>query len=245
MKRWKHFECCACHEPFTYDPPSSVQERMKEMELQIGRPVRVMVECPHCPAHLYLDLATGQVSSLSGENSARDDESGGVFWDMTLTESVKERVTDLNTEGDSLMRQGKAAAAQAKFEEAIGLRKHDPLSWYNLGVCRLQLGDVPGAQEAFRHATRHDEKFVNAWNNLGMLLLQQEQFGEAGACFEQGIAADPDYPKCYLGMANVCVFRGDVSGARRYCMLALEKDPQYDRARLFLEQLQRLGRRGR
>jgi len=83
----------------------------------------------------------------------------------------------------------------------------------------------------------HKKDFVNAWSNLGMLLAQSGRLQEASDCFDRGIEADPDYPKCYLGKGSICAMQGDIAGARRCFTLALEKDPNYTKAREALRSL--------
>jgi tetratricopeptide (TPR) repeat protein len=167
-------------------------------------------------------------------------DTGGVFWDMTLAESIKARVLELNKEGERLMAAGQSQDARGQFQEAIRLRKHDPLSWYHLGVSRMQNHDPSGAKEAFRHALRYDSSLVYAWNRLGAILLSEKQVTEASDAFDNGIHADPECPECYCGKGNVCLLRGDVVEAKRFFKIARDKDPSYDKAKQAIRRLSRL-----
>lgn len=234
MNKWVNFECHKCHEPFKYSPPRLTQERIREKELETGKPAMVAVECPHCPAIICLDLNAGKTSDI---DSSEAQSIGVVVFDMTLTENIKDKIEDLNIKGDELLHEGNISKAKKHFEKAISLRKHDPISWYNLGVCEFASGEIQRAEEAFRHSTKYNEKLVQAWNNLGMLLLQQGRLAEASDCFDSGIAADPSLPKCYFGKGQVFRVQGDKSQARKYYELALEKDPNYKNAKQALQQL--------
>lgn len=196
----------------------------------------MVVECPHCPASLYLDLTSGSVRAFT---QVRHDaaDTGGVFWDMSITGTVKAKVLELNREGDRLMTAGQARAARACFLEAIRLRKHDPLSWYNLGVSCLRDREFSEAKEAFRHALRYDSRLVQAWNDLGTVLLSERQVDEASDAFDNGILADPGCAECYLGRGKVCSLRGDVAAAKRFFEIAVETDPNCDEARQAIRQL--------
>jgi Flp pilus assembly protein TadD/predicted RNA-binding Zn-ribbon protein involved in translation (DUF1610 family) len=238
------FRCPTCGEDFYYEPAPEIEKihagkDLRQQDLRVAqRPSAVAVECPNCPAVLLVDLSTGKAEEM-GEGSVESfgQSHRSLTWDMTASEDIKQRVTDLNEQGHAARQQGAIDSAIEKFKAAIELRKHDPLSWYNLGAVLYQSGDVAGAEAAFRHAVQYDEDFANAWNNLGMILMQAGNLAEAGSCFDHGIAADPDYPKCYLGKGSLCVLQGNPSEARRYYNLALEKDPSYEPARLALAQL--------
>jgi len=229
-------QCPVCSESFHYEMSPEIELRVREgMGARAAkRGQRVLLQCQHCPSSFLLDPLTGETSRFTGEDQGAF---GSVLFDMTATEDVQRRAADLNVEGETLLAQGSVAAAQQSFREAIKLRKHDPTSWYNLGVALCQSGDLAEGEMAFRHAVEHKKDFVNAWSNLGMLLAQSGRLQEASDCFDRGIEADPDYPKCYLGKGSICAMQGDIAGARRCFTLALEKDPNYTKAREALRSL--------
>jgi tetratricopeptide (TPR) repeat protein len=239
MSTGTQFECCECHEPFTYDPAPRVIQRIEGFQRQTARRSAVVVECPHCPAALYLDLTDGSVCTFTQVHYDLAD-TGGVFRDMTPTESIKAKVLELNKEGERLMAAGQSQDARGQFQEAIRLRKHDPQSWYHLGISYMQDQDPSGAKEAFRHALRYDSSLVQAWNSLGAILLSERQVTEASDAFDNGIHADPECAECYCGKGNVCLLRGDAIEAKRLFEIALDKDPNYDKARQAIRHLSRL-----
>jgi Flp pilus assembly protein TadD len=229
MSNCKQFECCECHESFAYDPAPAIRQRFEEFQSHTAHRSGVVVECPYCSASLYLDLAAGvRVPVLPGARRPRGRR--GVFWDLSLAQEAKARVQELNREGNRLMAAGQFRTACGQFEQAIRLRKHDPLSWYHLGVSRMQDDDPSGAKEALRHALRCDSSCGPAWSRLGMILLAERKMDEACDAFDKGILADPECRECYVGKGNVCLSRGDVVGAKRWFDFALEKgesDPEF------------------
>ena len=50
-----------------------------------------------------------------------------------------------------------------------------------IGSANLHLGRLGQAEKILRRATQEDETFVPAWNNLGVVLMETGQFGEAAA----------------------------------------------------------------
>jgi len=245
MSTWSRFECPTCHEPFEYKPKALVEQRIRDMELQIGGICIVMVECPHCPETLTLDRETGRTTKF--DKVGVDPEMGGIFWDMSFTEDGKEEVQKLLEEGDRIAA-ANPAKAEVIFRKAIAIRKHSPHAWYNLGVCQHRQRQMDEAVKSYRHALQFGPEITQAWNNLGSCLLELNKVDEGEESFDKGIAANPENPKLYLGKANVAVLRGDLVTAKKFLLLALEKDPNYHLARQSLERLelaeqQYLGRR--
>ena len=235
MTIWTQFECPTCHEPFQYGPTEKITKQIAEMELKIGRTCMILIECPHCPETLIVNRETGRTRKFE-KVADNPGDMGGLIWDMTLTEKGKDEVQRLLTEGDQFATSNPKKAEQI-FLKAIAIRKHDPHAWYNVGVCRHRLGDLPGAEEAYRHVLQFDPSIVQAWNNLASSLVEQNRLEEGDECFDRGIAVDPENPKLYLGKGNIAAMRGDFADARKYMNIALEKDPGYQRAREAIDKI--------
>ena len=60
----------------------------------------------------------------------------------------------------------------------------------SLGSANLQLGRLGQAEELLRSAVEEDPEFVPAWNNLGVVLMEQGEYGEARQVFRQAYALD-------------------------------------------------------
>lgn len=59
-----------------------------------------------------------------------------------------------------------------------------------LGSVNLKLGRLGQAETLLREAIEKDEKFVPAWNNLGAVLMETGQTGEAKRVFQIAFALD-------------------------------------------------------
>ena len=59
-----------------------------------------------------------------------------------------------------------------------------------IGSANLRLGRLGQAEEILRRAVRVDERFVPAWNNLGVVLMERGQVGEASEVFRRAFALD-------------------------------------------------------
>lgn len=59
-----------------------------------------------------------------------------------------------------------------------------------LGSANLKLGRLNQAERTLRDAVELDEGFVPAWNNLGVVLMEQGSYGEAALIFRKAFALD-------------------------------------------------------
>ena len=59
-----------------------------------------------------------------------------------------------------------------------------------IGSANLRLGRLGQAEENLRMAIELDEDFPPAWNNLGVVLMEQGEYGEAMRVFQQAFALD-------------------------------------------------------
>jgi tetratricopeptide (TPR) repeat protein len=83
-----------------------------------------------------------------------------------------------------------------------------------VGSANLKLGRLGQAEDMLRRAIKADERFVPAWNNLGVVLMEQREFAEAARVFETAYALD----------------NGNSDSIRENLRLALAKieNPTYD-----------------
>ena len=101
-----------------------------------------------------------------------------------------EKSVDGLTVGHRLMRAGEYELAlksylRAASEQGINV---DVLS--AIGSANLQLGRLGQAEEILRRAIEEDETFPPAWNNLGVVLYEQGNYGEASRVFKTAFALD-------------------------------------------------------
>ncbi|NNE81832.1 MAG: tetratricopeptide repeat protein [Silicimonas sp.] len=59
-----------------------------------------------------------------------------------------------------------------------------------IGSANLQLGRLGQAEQILRRATEVDETFPPAWNNLGVVLMEKGEYGEASRVFRLAFALD-------------------------------------------------------
>lgn len=59
-----------------------------------------------------------------------------------------------------------------------------------IGSANLKLGRLGQAERILRQAVEEDETFVPAWNNLGVVLMERGEVGEASRIFRTAFALD-------------------------------------------------------
>ena len=105
------------------------------------------------------------------------------------TEQVTEAVDGLLV-GHRLMAAGEYELALRAYYRAAG--KHgitvDVLS--AIGSANLKLGRLGQAEQQLRRAIDMDDRFPPAWNNLGVVLMEQGKTGEAERVFRTAFALD-------------------------------------------------------
>lgn len=88
-------------------------------------------------------------------------------------------------------------------------------------------GDIEGAIEAYREIIQMSGNLYAAWNNMGELMMRQDNYADAVSAFN--IAADLEptdpRPKYNIGVAYQSTGWADLAGD--YFSEALERDPSY------------------
>jgi Flp pilus assembly protein TadD len=94
------------------------------------------------------------------------------------------------TVGHRLMAAGEYELALRAYLRAAGNRGLDVDVMSAIGSANLKLGRLGQAEKILRRAVALDETFVPAWNNLGVVLMEQRNFGEAERVFRTAFALD-------------------------------------------------------
>lgn len=108
-----------------------------------------------------------------------------------------------------------------------------------LGWALSHQGRLDEAIEECRRAIALDPNFGNPWNDIGVYYIEQGRPEDAIPYLEQALES-PDYC-CYFfphtNLGRIYLARGDYLRARAAFERALEIEPQYEVARLYLAML--------
>ncbi len=136
------------------------------------------------PALVPVLLAVAACSQTGGPDASPE----GLFAPAGVDAS--QDIVDGLTVGHRLMASGEyelALRAYYRAAAAQGLTV-DVLS--AVGSANLRLGRLGQAEQILRRAIEKDQTFVPAWNNLGVVLMETGQIGEAERVFHTAFALD-------------------------------------------------------
>lgn len=92
--------------------------------------------------------------------------------------------------GHRLMAAGEYELALKAYYRAAGKLGLNADVYSALGSANLKLGRLGQSETLLRKAVDKDAKFVPAWNNLGVVLMERGKIGEAKRVFQTAYALD-------------------------------------------------------
>ena len=92
--------------------------------------------------------------------------------------------------GHRLMEAGQFELALQAYTRAAGQQGLNVDTLSALGSANLRLGRLGQAERLLRRAVAEDASFAPAWNNLGVILVEQGQIAEAAEIFRRAFATD-------------------------------------------------------
>lgn len=92
--------------------------------------------------------------------------------------------------GHRLMAAGEYELALKAYYRAAGTLGLNADVYSALGSANLKLGRLGQSEDLLRKAVDKDEDFAPAWNNLGVVLMEQGKTGEAKRVFQTAYALD-------------------------------------------------------
>lgn len=121
---------------------------------------------------------------------------GGIFSGSSINRSAEAGI-DPNKEGvdglivgHRLMEAGEHELALKAYLRAAGTHGLNADVLSALGSANLRLGRLNQAESLLRQAVTQDANFVPALNNLGVVLMERANYGEARVFFQRAFAAD-------------------------------------------------------
>lgn len=116
--------------------------------------------------------------------------------------------------GTAKLGAGDYAGARDDLRRAVELNPALPMAHGLLGRTLMDLGDPPGAAEAFRRELQNDPNDFDANLFLGVLLKQDNALEEAMARFEKAAALRPGEPAAAYQVGSLRLQLGHAEGAR-------------------------------
>ncbi len=117
-----------------------------------------------------------------------------VLCSACASSSPEKKLDDPRTEAEIQYQAGVAAMAKGNWElayfnlvKAARLSPKDPRMRYALGTTQMYRGQMEEARKELEETLRLDEKFADAYNNLGVVFLRQEKWDEAILLLEKAL----------------------------------------------------------
>ncbi len=117
----------------------------------------------------------------------------------------------------------------------------DPEIWNNLGFAYAERGEWNKAIDAYNRALSLDNKYAEAFYNLGNAYLSEamerrntKPLQKSSENFQKAIEVDPNYPAPYFGLGRVCQILRNSDGAIENLKKAVELRPDFDAAYYYL-----------
>jgi Flp pilus assembly protein TadD len=123
-------------------------------------------------------------------------------------------------------REGYLEEAAASYRQSLLTGGPEAQTCLNLGNVLRALGNKPQALERYSQAVEIDSAFVDAWNNLGTLLVELERPHDAIAAFHRALAADAEDFRAHYNLADTLDELGLNDQARAHWEAYLRYDPQ-------------------
>ena len=98
---------------------------------------------------------------------------------------------------------GSTVGALERFQAAVGLDPNYAAPHYRIAQLTHRLGDVDGAEKAYRAALRADIDHRDARYELGMLLIALDRKSEAMTELEQALKQAPEDPKMQTALSSI------------------------------------------
>jgi tetratricopeptide (TPR) repeat protein len=130
-------------------------------------------------------------------------------------------------------------AARRLWRKLLILSPAHAEAHFNLGLLHIQAGEYQPAIAAFAKVLESHPQMADALFNLGYAQAKSGQYDEAIASYRQ--AADlrtPYQDEVFYNLATVHEIRGDWQKALQNLQMAIEFNPDNDRARDYFEQLE-------
>ena len=116
--------------------------------------------------------------------------------------------------GTRAARWGEIEEAAPRLEEAIRRGANDAETWHTLGLVRVHLHDLAGAEQAYRSGLAADPKSAENWLGLATVAAVRDDAAAALTAYDAILALRPRFASAELGRAWALATLGRKDDAR-------------------------------
>jgi len=136
-----------------------------------------------------------------------------------------------------LMEKGRLNAASSIVEDGFKIKEDAMLFWI-LGRIAYEKENFPRAKELLEKANSIDPEFYFAYNDLGIVLMKLNKFGDANAAFSVALAINPESVEINTNIAQSFVMMGKSNEAEGYAKKALELKPDSEMIKNLIKKIE-------
>lgn len=144
---------------------------------------------------------------------------------------------DFYNTGIKAMEAGNLERAQKNLETAYAYVPDNSETAFALGNLWLQKKDRTRAKQFYKRAIELNGRHSGAWNNLGVLAMEEKRWKLAESFLARSVAIEPGEAKTWYLLAQAKAASKDFAGAREAMGTALGLEPQRPQFQQFYEEL--------
>ncbi len=129
--------------------------------------------------------------------------------------------------------------AERIFRKILSIDSSNQYAAAELGIVKLNSGDLKGAEELFQRARTHGHsEYTCPFEGLGLVYLRRGDYKKAKKNFKKAISLNPNIEyKKYNGLARIYIKEGKLDEAMRLLRKSMENHPYDDEARKLIRQI--------
>jgi protein O-GlcNAc transferase len=154
--------------------------------------------------------------------------------------SVEEKVNDFQSVEEKINISPSQSENQSKYSGEKLLENKTAEEWYQLGITMTNIGQLDQAKIAYEKALNLNPNYPQAYNNLGLLAIADENIDEAIEYFKSAIRVNPSYAYGYNNIGLALQMQNKLPEAQSYLQQALQQNPTYHEALVNLGNVLRL-----
>lgn len=146
-------------------------------------------------------LLLGAVIAVNARRGAGEREELAALPGAYTTPAGASEVPELHQRASRLMRDGRVAEADSVYRRIVALQPDEPAGHLGLGGSRFYLGDLQGAEQAYRAALALDSASSSTLVGLGSVAHRRARYAEAADLYGRAVRHAPDSPDAHWGLA--------------------------------------------
>jgi predicted O-linked N-acetylglucosamine transferase (SPINDLY family) len=227
-RKYKH-----CHGAIapTSDPPPAAAKVDVKRSLQQARSLHLKGFLPEAEA-LYLEVLKHSPRQADAKNllgvlcAQRDDPASALVWIGEAIAIDPRNPAYRFNYGKTLLQVKRPREACQALERATALRGDQAETHNELGLARMDDGNLTAATAAFRRALSLQPDYMEAHNNLALALHRQGEYDEAGASLRRALELEPQSTEVMGNLGMVLRAQGRAAEAVETYRAALVSSPR-------------------